>query len=282
MTVSVTFICNDFKSDFTCGSEPCYEKSKRKKQVCHRIFDNDGRSVFDYFSSKLGIPALLPFIMVAILVWVATSAVARLVINYTWESTVNTNKGFCHSERNNRIGDLFSSSMFLLIICLLNFHSFNPKSFCLMNPLEKMCDPYRESLSCAHTNNLNMETEMGNYFDGYAGFFRRKPDEGLSETNPLKCFLDIGRNSSFQFLSLDFGKNNRWTESSFVLIDGELAPFQPNTSFKSLPRINFAWLLNQNIPINLGQGTTSTGILVFAADSNVELFYHNARMTGME
>lgn len=219
--------------------------------------------------------------MIALVVLVATSAVAScFIFNYTRER--NINKFFCHSERNNLFGDLFSSSLFFTIICLLNIHSFNPESFCLMNPIEKMCDPYRESLSCAHIHNLNVTTGMGNYFDGYAGFFRRNRDEGLIESNVLKCFLDIGRNSSFQFISLDFGQNRKWTESSFVLIDGEFAPFQPNISFSSLPRINFGWLLDQKIPVSLGQGTTSTGILIFAADSKVELFYRNYRIRGLK
>ena len=128
---------------------------------------------FPLFSSKLSIPSILPFVVVALVVFVATSAVTSSVIfYYAKESGVQTIKSFCHSDRNNLFGDLFSSSLFLVIICLLNFNTFNRESFCLMNPLEMMCDPYRESLSCHHTNNFNIETEMGNYFDGFAGFFR--------------------------------------------------------------------------------------------------------------
>ena len=169
-----------------------------------------------------------------------------------------------------------------MIICLLNFQAFNRKSFCLMNHMEKMCDPYRESLSCAHTHNLNITTGMGNYFDGFAGFFRRNGDEESIKSNPMKCFLDIGRNSWFQFMLLDFGENKKWTESSFVLIDGEFAPFQPQLKFVSLPRLSFGWLLDRNISLNLGQHPTTTGILVFAADSKVQLFYHSAEITGLE
>ena len=142
--------------------------------------------------------------------------------------------------------------------------------------------PSRESLSCAHAYDLNLETGMGNYFDGFSGFFRRNNDEDSSKRNPLKCFLEIGQNSWFQFMHLDFGGNNKWTDSSFVLIDGEFAPFQPKISFRSLPRINFGWLLNKNIPLDIGQRTTSTGILIFAADSQVELFYHSAKMSGLK
>ncbi len=102
----------------------------------------------------------------------------------------------------------------------------------------------------------------------------------------LKCFLHIRRGSWFQFMSLDFGGNKRWNESSFVLVDGDFAPFQPRLSFGSLPRINFGWLskwlMKQNITLNLGGRTTSTGIFVFAADSEVQLYYHNAVMTGLD
>ena len=83
-------------------------------------------------------------------------------------------------------------------------------------------------------------------------------------------------------MSLDFGENNRWTESSFVLIDGEFAAFQPRIDFYSLRRINFGWMVSQNISLNFGQRTSSTGILIFAADSEVELFYHSVEIKGSE
>ena len=247
------------------------------KQFCRRIFNDHGLSIFDQFSSEFSAPSMLLFMLILlILLVVASSAVGYL----SRENIVCTTKGFCHSERNNLFGDLFSTSVFLMIICLLNIHSFKLGSFCLMNPLERMCDPYREALSCAHTHKLNAQTGMGHYFDGYAGFFRRKRDEESTESSSLNCFLDIGRDSWFQFMSLDFGENRRWTESSFVLTDGEFAPFQPNMSFKSLSQINFGWLLEQNISLSLGARTSSTGIFVFAADSEVRLYYHSAEMTG--
>ena len=144
-----------------------------------------------------------------------------------------------------------------------------------------MCDPYRESLSCANTHNFNTTTGMGHYFDGFAGFFRRNRGEGSTNSNPLKCFLDIGRDSWFQFISLDFGENKGLTESNFVLIDGEFASFQQNTSFEDLPRTNFGWLIN-NLSLDFGQQTSSTGIFVFAADSEVQLYYHSLKMMGLE
>ena len=145
-----------------------------------------------------------------------------------------------------------------------------------MNPKEKMCDPYREALNCARTHDLNVTTGNGNYFSGFAGFFRR-----ISGEDAPNCFLEIGRRSFFQFMSLNFGENGKWTESSFVLIDGEFAAFQPPRDFQSLPRINFGWLLEQsNKSLDQGQLTTSNGIFVFAADSEVQLFYHTAKMTG--
>ena len=219
--------------------------------------------------------------LLVILVVASVVLSTALRIN-TRENTPRTKKDFCHSDRNNLFGDLFSASLFLIIICFFNYHTFNPKSFCLMNPFEKMCGSYKESVSCTQTHNLSVKTGNGHYFDGFAGFFQRNRDKDSTKSNPLKCFLDIGRNSWFRFMTLDFGEHNGWTESSFVLIDGEFAPFQPRLDFKSLPRINFAWLLNQNISRNLGQRTTSTGVLIFAADSEFQLFYHSAEMTGLE
>ena len=149
-----------------------------------------------------------------------------------------------------------------------------------MNPLEKMCDPYRKKLSCAENHILNRTTEKGNYFDGYAGFFRKTSDRELSANNPLKCFLNIGRDSWYQFAFLDYGKNKKWTESSFVLIDGQFAAFQPRLDFTSLPSMTFGWLTNQNISVDLSKRNTSTGIFIFNADSEVELYYNNAQLTG--
>ena len=213
------------------------------------------------------------------LVIFASALLSTVVRLNTQENTAQANKRHRQTDKNNVFGDLFSSFLFAIIICLLNFHFFNPKSFCLMNPLENMCKPHRESLSCARTNNLNLTTGMGNYFDGFAGFFRRNHSK---EGKPLFCFLDIGRGSWFQFMALDFGKNRKWTESSFVLVDGEFAPFQPRLYFRSLPRINFGWLLEKNLHVNLVQKTTATGILIFAADSEVNLFYHASEMTGLK
>ena len=117
-----------------CWSKPCYQKSKEEKQFCRRIFDNDGRSVFDHLSSELAIPFVLPLILVGFLVLFVTSALVSYVIhNFTDEIKSN-------SERNNLFGDLFSSTLFLLMICLLNIDNFAPKSFCLMNPMERMCE----------------------------------------------------------------------------------------------------------------------------------------------
>ena len=64
-------------------------------------------------------------------------------------------------------------------------------------------------------------------------------------------------------------------------LDVFYSPFQPDIGFTSLLRINFGWLLAQNLSLNFGQETTSTGIFIFAADSNVQLFYYSAEMTGL-
>ena len=79
---------------------------------------------------------------------------------------------------------------------------------------------------------------------------------------------------------LDFGNNKKWTDSSFVLLDGDFAPFQPRLSFQSLPQVNFGWLKRQNVSLDLGKNRALSGILVFAADSEVQLYYHLAEITG--
>ena len=72
------FNCDDCKSDHLCGSESCYEKSKRRTQICRRIFDNNRHSIFDHFSAKLSIPSVLPFIAIGFVI---------LVVNYNIMST---------------------------------------------------------------------------------------------------------------------------------------------------------------------------------------------------
>ena len=68
----------------------------------------------------------------------------------------------------------------------MNFHNFDRNSFCVMNPRERMCDPYRESLSCAHTHAFNVTTGMGHYFHEFAGFFQRSRAEESTKKIPLK------------------------------------------------------------------------------------------------
>ena len=73
---------------------------------------------------------------------------------------------------NNLVGDLFGTITLLALICGLNFHTFDPKSFCLMNPREALCGPYREGLSCANQHEFNLTTGLGFYYAEYAGMFQ--------------------------------------------------------------------------------------------------------------
>ena len=92
--------------------------------------------------------------------------------------------------------------------------------------------------------------------------------------------MDIGAGSYFRFMSLDFGSENGWSESNFVLIDGELAPFQPKMDFNSIPSLNFEWLTNQTITFDRRK-TSSRGIIVFNSASNVDLLYHDYAIKGL-
>ena len=75
------------------------------------------------------------------------------------------------TDINNFVGDMFGTFIFVVLICFLNFHNFNPKSFCLMNPREKLCDMYREELSCKNQIPLD-PSGMGHFYADYAGFFK--------------------------------------------------------------------------------------------------------------
>ena len=92
--------------------------------------------------------------------------------------------------------------------------------------------------------------------------------------------MDIGAGSYFRFMSLDFGSENGWSDSNFVLIDGELAPFQPEMDFNSIPSLNFHWLTNRSITFDRRQ-TLSRGIIVFNSASNVDLVYHDPAIKGL-
>ena len=95
------FYLNDFKRDFTCGLDTCYEKSKQTKQVCRRIFDDKGRSVFDHFSAELSVSLFFPSIMTLLVVLVVTSAVGSSIVRYYNQRTTDeTNK--CHSDQGSK------------------------------------------------------------------------------------------------------------------------------------------------------------------------------------
>ena len=79
---------------------------------------------------------------------------------------------------------------------------------------------------------------------------------------------------------LDFGNENGWSEDNFVLIDGELAPFQPKTDFDSILSVNFKWLADENITLSLPKTQTSSGLFIFHSASNLDLYYHNDKIIG--
>ena len=83
----------------------------------------------------------------------------------------------------------------------------------------------------------------------------------MSSKLDLRCFLDIGRDSHFRFMTLDMGSG--WTRNNFVLVDGQFANSQPKNDFNSIPSINFQWLTNINTTIKTPQTKTSSGIFIF-------------------
>ena len=50
-----------------CGAESCYDKSKRKQEICLVIFDANGLAVADHFSKKLSLT--IPFNLALVLLW---------------------------------------------------------------------------------------------------------------------------------------------------------------------------------------------------------------------
>ena len=83
-------------------------------------------------------------------------------------------------------------------------------------------------------------------------------------------------------MSLDFGTEKRWTESKFVLIDGEKADFQPNVAFHSIPSVNFHWLASENVVLNLPKIKTTTGLFIFNSASNVNLYFNDEEINGLK
>ena len=82
-------------------------------------------------------------------------------------------------------------------------------------------------------------------------------------------------------MSLDFGNKKSWSESNFVLIDGEKADFQPNVLFDSIPSVNFHWLASKNVGLNLPKTNTTTGLCIFSSASNVNLYFHDEQIKGL-
>ena len=125
-----------------------------------------------------------------------------------------------------------------------------------MNPRETMCQPHREALNCKTNYMFVLANGLGHFSAEYAGMFK-------TQKNKKQCFLDIGQGHYFKIMSLDFGNDRQWSESNFVLIDGELAPFQPQSNFDSIPSVNFKWLSDQNITLSLLKRITTTGFVYF-------------------
>ena len=86
-------------------------------------------------------------------------------------------------------------------------------------------------------------------------------------------------------MSLDFGTERGWSESNFVLVDGEDADFQPITPFDSISSVNFhwlqPWLISQNATLNIPKQHTTTGLLIFHSESYVNLYFHEKVIKGL-
>ena len=80
---------------------------------------------------------------------------------------------------------------------------------------------------------------------------------------------------------LNYGNEDTWTANNFVLIDGEFAQSQPKANFRSISSINFKWLTDKNITLNVPKTTTSSGLFIFNSASDVELYYHDAEIKGL-
>ena len=147
--------------------------------------------MFEYFSSKFNLPISFEFALVLLcLVFTISLATNSFLLNYiARQHKVHASKvtGYKISlsmimffsavfnlteDMNNAIGNGFGIFMFLALISFLNWFTFDPRAFCLMNPNERLCFPYKEELDCTHRHPFNIQTGNGHYFDGYAGFFK--------------------------------------------------------------------------------------------------------------
>ena len=136
--------------------------------ICQRIFDESSLPAFDdLFTVQLQFP--IYFVIFG--VWMLSVVSAVTTYGSQRHSKQKSCLISCCEGKNNLFGSLFSTITFLSIIFMLNFSFFKPESFCLMNPKESICNPYREKISCARYK-FNPTTSQGHFFDGYAGFFK--------------------------------------------------------------------------------------------------------------
>ena len=174
-----------------------------------------------------------------------------------------------------QIATVFATVVFLLVITLLNWYNFELDSFCIMNPREPICEFLQVQTSCA--SRYPTDNTVMNYFDGYAGFFI-KPGDAKNGS----CFFDLGANSTLKFTHLDFGSGESWSESNFVLIDGEFAAFRPKTDFNSDPTMIFNWIIKElDLDIFSEMRKIRTGLVIMnSPSSNIQLYYNHEEMKG--
>ena len=100
------------------------------------------------------------------------------------------NYNFWYANLGNTAGNIVSLIIFLAIMITLNKHTFDIKSFCLMNNKESICqnnlkllgyDPKNIHCSAIYNNASNSSSKVMVHYDGYSGFI--KIDLDTSETD---------------------------------------------------------------------------------------------------
>lgn len=90
------------KSDFTCGfgdeSVLCYELSKEKNEICSRIFDENGNSLFRHFRKKYNLKIEFEMVILQLVMFSVIICVGANFIHQNYANQVSPKKNKARNE----------------------------------------------------------------------------------------------------------------------------------------------------------------------------------------
>lgn len=175
-----------------CGAEPCYDQSVKSKKICKPAYVPEQTFVNELLDTPNGFIILMGVLCsIAFSLWLL-----QLTINH-FEST-----NWWFANLGGTAGNIVSLIVFLSVMIKLNEHTFDIKSFCLMNSNESICrnkwplleyDPENIDCSAIYKSASNNTSNVMAHYDGYSGFIKIDQSQ---DTDFTRCrYFGILKNS---------------------------------------------------------------------------------------